>query len=100
MRPKCRDSILSEFFGINPSMGIFRFVRACLHMFSCFLLPLLFKIIPTILELRGNFANPSAVAAIERAALLASKTKTVGAFSSDATWCVLAKFVFPPNPSY
>ena len=39
---------------------------------------------------KTNFANPSAVAAMERAALLASSTKTVGAFSSDATWCVLA----------
>ena len=84
---------------MTPIIGIFRLLSALRHKFWCFLLPILFKMIPEILEFLWNFVNPSAVAAIERDVLLASRIKITGDCSKVATWWVLARFDFPPNPS-
>ena len=100
INPRCLDSkIFSVFLGTTPIIGIFRFSNAERHNISCFLLPILFKIMPEILEFLWNLVNPNAVAAIDLYVLLASKTKITGDFNSVATWWVLAWFVFPPNPS-
>ncbi|MBS1268069.1 MAG: hypothetical protein MAG458_00787 [Nitrosopumilus sp.] len=51
IKPKCRDSMFSiGFFGITPTIGILVFSKAHLHKFSCFLLPILLRIIPDIRE--------------------------------------------------
>ena len=84
---------------MTPIIGIFRLASALRHKFSCFLLPILFKIIPEILEFLWNLVNPNAVAAIERDVLLASRIKITGDFNNVATWWVLARFEFPPKPS-
>ena len=55
--------------------------------------------IPDIREFLWNFVKPNAVAAIERDVLLASSINITGEPNNVATWCVLAKFVYPPNPS-
>ena len=86
IKPRCLDSIFnSGFFGIMPTIGILVFSRADLHKISCFLLPILLRIIPTIQEFLWKFLKPNAVAAIERAVLLASKIKITGEFVIVAT---------------
>ena len=51
INPRCLDSkFRSEFFGITPIIGILIFCNAFLHKISCFLLPILLRIIPEILE--------------------------------------------------
>jgi len=51
INPRCLDSKFKiGFFGITPIIGNFVFSKASLQRISCYLLPILFKIIPTILE--------------------------------------------------
>jgi hypothetical protein len=70
---------------MTPIIGIFKFCKASLHRFSCFLLPILLRIIPDIREFSWNFVKPNAVAAIERDVLLASSTRITDDSSIVAT---------------
>ncbi len=51
INPKCLDCIFSNgFFWMIPTIGILVCFNASLHKISCFLLPILLRIIPEIRE--------------------------------------------------